>query len=343
MAVACKVICAITRTDRLSSGLRLLEEETFDVVLVDLGLPDSGGIDTLRRLQEKEPRVPVIVLTGLSDEEFALKAISSGAQDYLIKGKFDETLLYRSVRYAIERKKLHLQLSKSMSELRRAYEELEQFSFVLAHDLKGPLLAIEGFARLTHKKYSAWLDKSVNGYLATIQESARRMLKLIDNLRAYVKSSVGPKELNVVDMNRAVSQAVDNLRLDIEAYDVHIRTESLPVIWGDEVQIMQLCQNLIGNSIKYRKESEPLTISISSERHADEWVFRFKDNGIGIQNSLFEKIFMKFQRGSAAAREGLGLGLTICKRIVERHGGRIWVNAKLGKGSSFYFSIPQRV
>jgi light-regulated signal transduction histidine kinase (bacteriophytochrome) len=141
-------------------------------------------------------------------------------------------------------------------------------------------------------------------------------------------------------MQQVLRQAVENLKVDIETHKVSIRLYPLPVVKADEVQLIQLCQNLISNSIKYRRTDEPLNIAVSAQRKDDEWVFRFKDNGMGIERSLFEKIFSKFQRGYSGRREGMGLGLYICKRVVERHGGRMWVNARPGKGTTFYFTLP---
>lgn len=241
-----------------------------------------------------------------------------------------------------ERKADEGKINALMEELRRSNRDLEEFTAVLAHDLKSPLVAIAGFSRHLAKKYSPCLDERGRNYVSLIGEGAERMLRLISELREYAKSGAGPREFTTVDMDGVIRQAMENLRGEIEANGVEIRVERLPSVVGDEIQLVQLAQNLLGNSIRYRKTDEQLTVGISYERHGNEWVFRLKDNGIGIEQSLFEKIFVTFQRGRPGRHEGLGLGLSICKKIVEQHGGRIWVNARPGKGTTFYFSLPVR-
>jgi PAS domain S-box-containing protein len=238
-----------------------------------------------------------------------------------------------------DRKRAEEQIYGLLEELRRTNEDLDQFSSMIAHDLKGPLSTISGFAQRLLKKHSGSLDEKALEYVKVIQESGNRMLGLISELHEYARTGKSLKDAGQVDIHNVIRHAIENLGSAVEAYNVKVRVDDMPSIKGDELQLVQLFQNLISNSINYRRTDEPLTIQISSERKGDEWVFRFKDNGMGIDNSSFQKIFLSFQRGTRTGA-GMGLGLAICKRILERHGGRIWVDSKTGRGSSFYFSLP---
>jgi PAS domain S-box-containing protein len=238
-----------------------------------------------------------------------------------------------------DRKRAEEQIYNLLEELRRTNDDLDQFSTMIAHDLKGPLATISGFARRLLKKHSDSLDSKAQEYLQIIEESGNRMLKLISELREYATTGKKAKDAVKVDIRQVIRHAVENLGSAVEAHKVAIRVDEVPSVKGDELQLVQLFQNLISNSINYRRADEPLTIQISSVRKGDDWVFRFKDNGMGIESSAFQKIFLSFQRGTHTGA-GMGLGLAICKRILERHGGRIWVDSKTGRGSSFYFSLP---
>jgi len=339
--------------DRLSVGIKLLEKKRFDIVLLDLALPDSQGMNTIIRAVEKFPRIPVVVLTGLSDEAIGVESISKGAQDYLVKGNLNCSILARCIRHAIGRKQIEEEkenlikelnsakheLEQKADELARSNAELERFAFAAAHDLKEPVIVIESFIRRLQRIYGGKLDEKGKELINYALDGTTRMQVLISDLLAYAR--IGSKEcdLKPVDSEAIIKHAISNLQISIKKSGAVITNDSMPTITADQIQLVQLFQNLIGNAIKFCNDSSP-HIHISAEQKDKEWVFSVSDNGIGIAPDDAERIFEIFQRlHSTSKYPGTGIGLAICKKIADRHGGRIWVEAKTGKGSIFYFTI----
>jgi PAS domain S-box-containing protein len=231
-------------------------------------------------------------------------------------------------------------LSQFAETLKRSNQELEQFAYVASHDLQEPLRAVANYTQLLARKYNGHLDEKADKYIGYIVDGATRMQQLINDLLTY--SRVGRQTLNLqpIDFNVLVQRALDDLRMAIADCNAVVTTDSLPTVVGDTAQLTQLLQNLIGNAIKYRDQEAP-RIHISSRQADDEWIFSVKDNGIGIDPQYAERIFVIFQRlHTRRDYSGTGIGLAICKKIVELHQGRIWVESQLGQGSVFYFTIP---
>ncbi|HEX2976127.1 MAG TPA: PAS domain S-box protein [Bacteroidales bacterium] len=224
-------------------------------------------------------------------------------------------------------------------ELLRSNTDLQQFAYVASHDLQEPLRMISSFTQLLQQRYGDKLDDDAKEYIRFAVEGSKRMYDLINGLLTYSRVQTRGREFSMVDMNNVVAKVKDNLNLVIEEKKASIVSRILPVVLADENQMIQLVQNLIENSLKFR-QGHP-QIAISSEVEDGFHVFSFRDNGIGIHEQYFERIFKIFQRLHRAEEyEGTGIGLAICKRIIERHGGRIWVNAEPGIGSDFRFSLP---
>jgi PAS domain S-box-containing protein len=246
-----------------------------------------------------------------------------------------------SIRDITYRKQAEEERERLISELQRSNDELQQFAHVSSHDLKEPIRMVTSYAQLLQKRYQGKLDEKGDLYISFIVEAAHRMSSLINDLLDL--SRVGRREKPLMSVNIAlvVRQALDNMRVTIEENAARITHDLLPTVAGDEIQLLQLFQNLIANAIKYRKPHIAPQIHISAERKENQWLLGVHDNGIGIEPQYHDLIFVIFQR--LHHREdypGTGIGLSICQKIVETHGGRIWVESDPGEGSSFYFTLP---
>ncbi|MEG4588686.1 PAS domain S-box protein [Microcoleus sp. MOSTC5] len=225
-------------------------------------------------------------------------------------------------------------------ELTRSNAELEQFAYVASHDLQAPLSTIAGYAQLLENRCHNQLDAQGNKFLRNIVNSCGRMQALIDDLLQYSRVGRSEKPFDVIDCNLVFEDACANLQLAIRQNQASVTKGDLPRVRGDSFQLLQLFQNLIGNAIKYRSSEAPM-VRVSASRQGDSWVFSVQDNGIGIAEQYHPRIFQIFQRLHTQKQySGTGIGLAICQRIVDRHGGRLWVESELNRGSTFYFSIP---
>ncbi|MBF0522568.1 MAG: HAMP domain-containing protein [Candidatus Omnitrophica bacterium] len=225
-------------------------------------------------------------------------------------------------------------------ELKRSNENLEQFAYVASHDLQEPLRVMASYSELLERRYKSKLDKDADEFIGYIVDGAKRMQKLINDLLAYSRIGRVNKPVEDVDCNSILDRVINSLQPVIEQNQAVISHDKLPVLKGTESHYVQLFQNLIGNAIKFHGPEAP-RIHIRAVRHGKEWLFSVKDNGIGIDLQYKDRIFLIFQRLHGRNEyPGTGIGLSICKKIVETEGGRIWVESTLGKGSIFYFTIP---
>jgi|GEM_PF-731722 len=266
-----------------------------------------------------------------------------------------------ALRDITERKLAEDRLHAALAELRRSNADLESFAHVVSHDLQEPLRMVTGFLGLLNARYQGQLDADADEFIGFALDGARRMQRLIQDLLAYARVDSRGGALTPTDTESVLVQALDNLQAALQESHAVVTHDPLPVVLGDETQLVQLFQNLIGNAIKFRGAEpsrvhvaahlqsaglEPLLPYVQSERpdlHS-EWVFSVHDNGIGIEPQYFERIFVIFQRLHARHEyPGTGIGLAVCKKIVERHGGRIWVESTPGQGSTFYFTLPATV
>ncbi|HEX2969833.1 MAG TPA: PAS domain S-box protein [Bacteroidales bacterium] len=240
------------------------------------------------------------------------------------------------------KKEVDQALIRINEELLRSNKDLQQFAYVASHDLQEPLRMVSSFTQLLQHRYADKLGDEGNEYIHFAVEGSKRMYELLNGLLAYSRIQTKGREFAVVDMNRVVEKVKDNLNLIISETKTRISHSDLPEIVADENQMIQLIQNLFENSIKFRKEVAE--ISVSWQLRDDYYVFAIRDKGIGIEPQYFERIFRIFQRLHRSDEyEGTGIGLAICKRIVERHGGQIWVESEFGTGTTFFFSIPESV
>ena len=254
-------------------------------------------------------------------------------------GSIDKLAILRDI---TERKRAEEELRKMADELERSNADLQQFAYAASHDLQEPLRSIGGFSKLLEKRYKGKLDGKADEFVGFIIDGVRRMQMLIKDLLEYSRIGTKGEVFGSTHCSAALEQAVYSLRSAVEESGAVITHDLLPVVAADASQMMRLFQNLIGNAIKFRGE-KPLRIHVTAEIKGDEWVFSVRDNGIGIDQKNLERIFVIFQRLHAGEEyPGTGIGLSICKKIVERHGGKIWVESELGKGSIFYFTLPQK-
>jgi PAS domain S-box-containing protein len=240
-----------------------------------------------------------------------------------------------------ERKKAEAELRAAHDELKRSNEELAQFAYVASHDLQEPLRMVSSYTQLLARRYGERLDGDAREFMAFIVDGAARMKQLIEDLLAYSRVGTRGKDFRPMAVDAALRRALFNLKGAVEEAGASITYGNLPQVVADELQLTQLFQNLIGNALKFRSASVP-RVDVSCIEKEAEWELRVSDNGIGIDPQYSERIFMVFQRlHNKAEYPGTGIGLAICKKVVERHGGRIWVSSKPGEGATFHFTLPK--
>ena len=236
---------------------------------------------------------------------------------------------------------LQIQTGQKQAELERSNSDLEQFASVASHDLQEPLRTISSFCELLEQRYARKLDDDAEEFIGFIVDGARRMQGLIDDLLSYARAGTKGRDFEMVDSDAILDKALQNLKAALDRNDAAVERGPLPKVRADEVQVLQLLQNLIGNAVKFRAEDH-LRITVTAEDQGSAWCFAVTDNGIGIEPKFAKRIFLVFQRlHTREAIEGSGIGLSICKKIVERHGGRIWVEPAPGRGSRFCFTLPK--
>ena len=241
-----------------------------------------------------------------------------------------------------ESKRMEEAIRTRSEKLARSNEELERFAYVASHDLQEPLRMVASFTQLLSKRYSGKLDETADRYIDYAVDGAKRMQQLIADLLAYSRVNNKEIELRQADSEALMVAAVQNLRVTIQESGASVDWDQLPEVWVDQTQFIQLFQNLVGNAIKFRQKETAPQIHVSAEDTGAEWLFSVKDNGIGIDPRQADRVFQIFQRlHTRAEYPGTGIGLAVCQKVVERHGGKIWVESEPGAGSTFRFTIPK--
>jgi len=256
-------------------------------------------------------------------------------------GRLQQTLVSRdALQQEIKmRRNSEKRLKNTLVQLGRSNKELEQFAYVASHDLQEPLRMVSSFVQLLGDRYRDQLDDKARKYIHYAVDGAARMQILIQELLAFSRVSTRGLDFEKVDTDKLLVQAEDNLKVAIEEAAARISHDPLPIVLGDKSQLVQVFQNLLANAIKFCQGAPP-EIKITAEKQGDMWMFAVQDNGIGIDRQYAEKIFVIFQRlHTREEYAGTGIGLALCKRIVERHGGAIWFESEVGKGTTFYFTL----
>jgi PAS domain S-box-containing protein len=250
-----------------------------------------------------------------------------------------ERIILLAIEDITERKQVETRLMGVMADLERSNKDLEQFAYVASHDLQEPLRMVSSYTQLLAQHYEGRLDEKAKKFMDYAVDGAFRMQRLINDLLTYSRVGTRGKPLETTDTHALLGEAIINLAAQIEEKRAIITNDDLPTVLADTSQLMQVFQNLISNAIKFLGENVP-HIHVSAQDKGREWVFSVRDNGIGIEKQYAERVFIIFQRlHTRQEYPGTGIGLAVCKKIVERHGGRIWFDSEPGRGSTFFFTI----
>jgi signal transduction histidine kinase len=328
---------------------------TWDVIFADFQLPGFTAIEALKIYNECGLEAPFIIVSGSIGEDIAVEAMRLGAHDYVLKDRLARLPVAvkrelrdaenRRARRAAERERERQaeELAARAEQLYRSNQDLERFAYVAAHDLQEPLRTIKVYSQLLVRRFSGQ-DSDTDVIVGYIADSVTRMESLIHGLLAYSRITHNPERLVApVDTNEVLQSVLRQSTEIIASSGAVITCDRLPVAAADTVQLGQIFQNLLSNALKYGKLGEPPRIHFSAERRSNDVLFSVQDNGIGIAAEHYDRIFLIFRRLHRNSEiPGLGVGLAIAKRLVENHGGRIWVESKLHLGSTFYFTLPFR-
>lgn len=343
-----------------------------DLILLDIMMPDMNGYEVCQHLKasNETAQIPVIFLSALNEAIDKVKAFSVGGADYITKPfQIEEVLIrienqltiqrqqhkitqqnlqlmkqnFQLMQEITERQQAQYELQQLNQELKRSNDELEQFAYIASHDLQSPLQVIVGNADMLSWKYENRLGADADRYINQIVDAGMRMKQLIQDLLEYSRVGKRTCDLQPTECKTVLEEALANLHEEIALSGAVITYEELPTPIADRAQLMRLFQNLINNAIKFRRPDVTPLVKISSEYRAGEWIVGIHDNGIGIEPQDFDRIFEIFQRlHNSDEYPGTGIGMAICKKIVERHGGRIWLESEVGVGTTFYFTLPER-
>jgi len=340
-----RVLFNLTWVDRLQAGLEVLSKGPIDVVLLDLNLPDSEGLETLEKVNALAPSVPVVVLTGHTDQERGVAAVKHGAQDYLIKGQVDRNLLIRALRYSVERMRLSEQTRKVLTEAKEKAEEMNRlkdaFLANMSHEIRTPLAAIIGYAQLLAEK----VPEPQRHFIQEIKNSGHRLLNTLNTVLDLSMLEAGTLQLNreVLNVGTVVQQTVQLLEplardkgLRLQARQPTAKVEALL----DRACLNRILNNLIGNAIKFTVQGEVAVTVRAVEQRVE---IEVSDTGIGISEAFKPRLFEAFKQestGLARSHEGTGLGLAVTKRLVGLIEGKITVESQKGQGSRFTVTFP---
>ena len=325
-------------------GLELCRSINPDCILLDYNLPDISGLEFLVELADETGLVPyaVVMLTGLDDEAVALQAMKNGAQDYLVKDEMTAGNLLRAIHNAIERTMLRQTLEKQRLDLEKKNQEMQAFAYALAHDLRAPLRAINGFSQIVAEDYSARLDEQGRHYIENIVRSCTQMDRLIEELLQYTRIEHRPIRAKIVELHFLLSQIVASFQERCAEKQATITlAPNIPQIYGDPVLINQIFTNLLDNALTYQRPGVPPQIRVDWQADGHDIIIRVEDNGIGIAPRHYERIFNIFQRlHSDDEYAGTGIGLAIVKKATELMDGRVWVISTPEQGSTFFVKLP---
>jgi signal transduction histidine kinase len=326
------------------------------LILLDVVMPGVDGFETCRRLKAREDTrdIPVIFMTSLNETADKVTGFALGAVDYVTK-PLDGAEVIARVRTHLAMSELRRELARQNAQLgeevaahertqaalRRSNQELEQLAYVASHDMQEPLRMIASYLQLVAERFEDRLDADGREFIGFAVDGAKRMQALINDMLAYSRVGTKARPRLPTDCEAVLETALGHLQVAIAESRARISRSPLPTVPADGTQLVQVFQNLLANAVKFRTDAPPC-IHVGCEAREQEWLFSVADNGIGISPEYAERIFVLFQRLHGRSKyPGTGIGLALCKRIVESHGGRIWVEAAKGGGSVFKFTLPR--
>ncbi|HWF46350.1 MAG TPA: ATP-binding protein [Bryobacteraceae bacterium] len=330
-----------------AEALQLVSQRSPDLVLLDVNLPDISGIEVCRSVKSANVSVMVLQISASAiAAPHAIKALNSGADAYLTE-PVDPDVLVATVGALIRLRTAerdlaaaNASLESSNRELARSNDDLQQFAFVASHDLQEPLRTVSSFAALLERSAGSRLTETERQFVRHIVDGADRMRILIRDLLHYSQVGQRPSSPEPVSLRAVLDVTIANLRELIAETGAEIEVDELPVVAGDQAQLGHVFQNLLSNALKYRREDVTPHIQIAAARQNTDWVIRIEDNGIGIDRRHWESVFAPFKRLHNQEIAGTGIGLAVCRRVIEAHRGRIWVESRVGEGSTFRFTLP---
>ncbi len=330
----------------LDTGLEEIDREATDVVLLNLWLPNTSGLETFEVAHRELQGYPIIIITDQNDEQLALKTVQLGSQDYILKQFLNANMLSRVLRYGIERHKFMTDLEQAR--LQQLHMK-DQFLSHVSHELRTPLTSIYQFITILLDGLAGELNPDQREYLEISLRNIVQLKTMIDDLLEVTRAQTAKLVINreCVSAYELISDSISTLKASAKAKGIHLSAEfpgDIPTIYADPQRIKAVLNNLIGNAIKFTLVGGAITVRARAyEKDKDMIRLSVSDTGVGIEPEDVDKIFEYLYQSEStleASRKGLGLGLYICKTLVNLHGGDIWVNSKVGRGSTFSFTIP---
>jgi len=354
-AALMKAICDTLRdrgyvTNGFTSGnaaLETIEKGKFDLLISDLMMPEMDGITLIQRAQKLDSDLVAIMMTGEGTIASAVEAMKMGALDYILKPfKFsailpviNRAISVRTLR--VENAELQRNLVQRTAELETANQELEAFSYSISHDLRAPLRSIDGFSNILLKRYSEDLPEDAKRLFGNIITSSQRMSQLINDLLALSRMGVQQLQIRTVSMSLLVQETLEELKKIHDNPAIVVEVDDLPDCKCDSSLIKQVLFNLLSNAFKFTRHCEKPVVQVGGHIENDKAHYFVRDNGVGFDMNYVYKIFGVFQRLHTQEEfEGTGIGLSIVRRIVTRHGGQVWAESTINSGATFYFTLP---
>lgn len=338
----------VTAFPSATQALQALHRQPFDLIMTDLQMPEMDGISFLRHAQEVDQNVVGIVMTGHGAIDTAIEAMKAGALDYVLK-PFKLSTILPVLSRALEVRRLRLEIMQLQQrvrehvvELEAANRELETFSYSVSHDLRAPLRAISGLSNILVESYATQMPGEAQQLLQRIISSAERMGQLIEHLLRFARLSKQSLIKRPVNTAAMVHQVLEDLQKELANRHVVAQVGEVPDTVGDPVLLQQVFVNLLSNAFKFTRHSDHPEVVVGSHRNEGEQIYFVRDNGAGFDMQYAGNLFKVFHRlHSADEFEGTGVGLSLVQRIIQRHGGRIWAEGEVGKGATFYFTLPR--
>jgi two-component system, sensor histidine kinase and response regulator len=316
-----------------AAALREVRVVRPDLILLDVNLPDLDGFEVCRRIRADPDvsRTPVLYVsaTNISNPDI-ITGLESGADQYITE-PVDGKVLIATVKAA-------LRTYEAERALIRSNEEFRRFGYTVAHELREPLRTVSSYSQLLAQRYRGQIDPDADSFLDFITEATGRMDLLINDMLAFAEASSTPVELNPTPLDPVLDTVLYELETVLKETGAKITRDPLPEVKGNSIRLRQVLKNLLGNAIKYRGQ-EPPDIHIWAQKSGEQWIVSVSDNGMGINPEYAEAIFGLFRRLHGREVQGSGVGLAVCKEIIERHGGRIWVEPGVPRGSIFRFTL----